>query len=98
MKRKLKRISPGLNTLKNYKSFNWLAKYIKHQPNLWHFNRRTLAKGVAVGFFCAFIPVPFQMLLAILGALIFKTNLPLAILAVWITNPITMPAIFLFCL
>ncbi len=96
MKKKLKRIRSKLNTLKDYKSFRWFSEYVKHQPNLWHFNRRTLAKGLAVGFFCAFIPVPFQTLLAILSAFIFRTNLPLAILAVWITNPITMPVIFYF--
>jgi uncharacterized protein (DUF2062 family) len=49
-----------------------------------------------VGLFCAFIPVPFQMLLAAPSAIIFSANLPVSIALVWITNPITMPPIFFF--
>jgi uncharacterized protein (DUF2062 family) len=37
-----------------------------------------------VGLFCAFIPVPFQMLLAAPSAIIFSANLPVSIALVWI--------------
>ena len=42
-------------------------------------------------------PVPFQMVLSAGVAIIVHANLPLSIALVWITNPLTMPAIFYFC-
>ncbi len=68
-----------------------------HDANLWHLNRRSAAGAFAVGLFCAFIPVPFQMVLAAALAIPFRVNLPLSVALVWVTNPITMPVIFYFC-
>jgi uncharacterized protein (DUF2062 family) len=65
-----------------------------HDPNLWHLNRRSVAGGVAVGFFCAFVPVPSQMLLAAAVAIVARVNLPLAMTATFITNPVTMAPMF----
>lgn len=47
-----------------------------------------------VGLFLAFIPLPGQMILAALGAVLLRCNLPLAVGLVWITNPLTVPPIF----
>ena len=47
-----------------------------------------------VGLFVAFIPVPGQMVVAAILAVRLRCNLPLAVGLVWITNPLTMPAIF----
>ncbi len=69
----------------------WLAR-----PGVWRFNRRAVARGLAVGLFVAFIPLPGQMLLAGLGACWSNSNLPVSVSAVWLTNPITMPPLFFF--
>jgi len=57
-------------------------------------NRKSVAKGVLVGLFIAFIPMPAQMVAIVLLQPLFRFNLPLAIAMVWITNPLTMPFIY----
>jgi uncharacterized protein (DUF2062 family) len=96
MKKLLKRYSPDTNSIKNHKNLGWLSKHL-HNQTLWNFNRKSISKAFAVGLFSAFIPVPFQMLLAAPGAIIFNANLPISIALVWITNPITMPPIYYGC-
>jgi uncharacterized protein (DUF2062 family) len=92
----IKRWMPDHQTIKNNKHLQIFGDFL-HHSNLWHFNRRSVSKGFAVGLFFAFVPVPFQMFLAAGIAIIVHANLPLSITLVWITNPFTMPAIFYFC-
>ena len=47
-----------------------------------------------VGLFLAFVPLPGQMPLAALAAVLLRCNLPLSVGLVWVTNPLTAPAIF----
>jgi uncharacterized protein (DUF2062 family) len=55
------------------------------EPGLWHINRKSCSGGIAVGMFCAFIPMPF------------RSNILVAVPTVWISNPLTMPPMFYFC-
>ena len=94
-KKFIKRFIPNEETLKKHKSLGMFGRLVL-EPSLWHLNKRSVSGAFAVGLFFAFIPVPFQMVLAVAGALIFRVNLPLSVALVWITNPITMPPIFYF--
>ena len=67
------------------------------EPSLWHINRRSCSLAVALGIFCAFIPVPFQMVIAAVGAIWLRVNILIAVPTVWISNPVTMPPMFYFC-
>ena len=67
------------------------------EPSLWHINRKSFSGGLAIGIFCAFLPIPFQMVLAALAAILFRYNILIAVPAVWISNPFTMPPMFYFC-
>jgi uncharacterized protein (DUF2062 family) len=95
-KKFLKRISPNPETLKSHKHFQWLGELL-HNPNLWHFNRRAISGALALGLFCAFIPVPWQMVLAGLGAIYFHVNMPVSVITVWVSNPLTMGPMFYGC-
>lgn len=95
MPRKLFREFISDLNLKEDKSLGVFGELI-HDQNLWHLNRRSFATAVAVGLFCSFIPIPGQMILAAGLAIIFRCNLPIAVIGVWVTNPLTMPPLFFF--
>ncbi len=65
------------------------------EPNLWHLNRRSTARAVAVGLFCGLIPGPLQAVAALVGSLVFRANLPLAIVTTFYTNPLTIVPLYL---
>src|SRR5690606_14380210 len=73
----------------------WLGQRL-HDPELWHLGRRSVAGGVGLGFFLAFIPLPIQMLIATPLALFARVNLPVTMAALWLTNPLTMAPMYLF--
>lgn len=80
---------------KSMRRFGWLGARL-HDPSLWHFGRRTVAGGVGLGFFLAFIPIPIQMLIAVPAAIAVRANIPVTMVALWISNPITMAPMFVF--
>ncbi|WP_019615936.1 DUF2062 domain-containing protein [Psychromonas ossibalaenae] len=92
-KKFIQRFSPKPETLKAHPHLKHFGEAL-HNPNLWHLNRRSAAGAVAVGLFCAWMPIPFQMVLAAVLAMVFSVNLPLSVALVWISNPITMPPLF----
>jgi len=56
---------------------------------------QAIAGGFSLGLFIAFTPtIGAQILLAFFLATVLNLNRPAAVLAVWITNPVTIPAIF----
>ncbi|HKI62776.1 MAG TPA: DUF2062 domain-containing protein [Mariprofundaceae bacterium] len=92
-RRTFQRFMPDQEQIRNHKSLRCFGCLL-HKPALWHMNRHSVAKAFAVGLFFAFVPVPFQMVLAAGGAIYFNSNLPISVALVWLTNPLTMPPIF----
>ena len=66
------------------------------RTEIWHLHRRSVAGATFIGLFCAFLPVPSQMIIAAMLAVLFRCNLPIAVALVWISNPLTFPAILYF--
>jgi uncharacterized protein (DUF2062 family) len=94
MRRKLRKFLPDHEAIR---SNRWLAPFentLLH-PRLWHLNRRSAAGGVAAGMFCGLIPGPLQMLGAAICAVIFRVNLPLAMLTTLYTNPFTIVPLYI---
>lgn len=89
----LKSLMPSVARIREIKSLSILGDWI-YATNLWHLNRYSASMAFFVGLFVAFLPIPVQMVVAALLALLFRCNLPLSVCLVWVTNPLTMPALF----
>ncbi len=93
MRKRLRKILPDHEAIR---ANRWLAPFgntLLH-PRLWHLNRHSAAGGVAAGLFCGLIPGPFQMLGAAICAVVFRVNLPLALLTTLYTNPLTIVPLY----
>jgi len=93
MRKRIRKILPDHESVR---SNRWLAPFentLLH-PRLWHLNRRSAAGAVAAGMFCGLIPGPLQMLGAAICAVVFRVNLPLAMLTTLYTNPFTIVPLY----
>lgn len=87
---------PDPEKIREHKSLGFMADSLG-DPRLWTLTRSSVAGAFSIGIFVAFLPMPMQMLLAAALAGWFRVNLPISVGLVWLTNPITMPAIFYGC-
>nr|VFJ42715.1 MAG: hypothetical protein BECKDK2373C_GA0170839_100213 [Candidatus Kentron sp. DK]VFJ47018.1 MAG: hypothetical protein BECKDK2373B_GA0170837_10156 [Candidatus Kentron sp. DK] len=94
IRKHLRRILPSKSHFRENHTYTRLFGKLLHNPSLWRLNRHSVARGISVGIFVAFIPLPFQMLIAAATAIAIGCNLPIAVLSVWITNPVTIPPMF----
>ncbi|MGP8290553.1 DUF2062 domain-containing protein [Vreelandella zhanjiangensis] len=92
-RRFLQRYMPKPDMLRQQRSLRFMAPLIA-DPGLWLLTRRSVANAFSVGLFCAMLPIPFQMVVAAIGARLSRCNLALSVSLVWVTNPLTMPLIF----
>jgi uncharacterized protein (DUF2062 family) len=96
-KRYLKLVRQALKSLRH--------PHLRHRPwwqaitrpianrSLWIPCRDTVASGLAIGLFFSMMLMPFQMIPAAILAMRFRANVPFAMAACWITNPVTTPAV-----
>ena len=94
-KKWLSRYLPDYHTFGTTGPLKPVGKYLR-EPELWHLHRRSVSGAAFIGIFCAFLPIPFQSVVAALLAIFTRCNLPLSVACVWITNPVTIPPMFYF--
>lgn len=67
---------------------------VLNHPRLWHFSRKGIALGMALGvFFGLLIPIaqiPFSATLAV----ILRANVPMAVASTLVTNPVTFGPVY----
>lgn len=88
-KRLITRYLPSPDRIIHHPMLRFMSKRLA-DPGLWHLHRRSAAGAMFWGLWCAMLPMPFQMLPAAALAILFRVNLPLTILLVWISNPLTL--------
>lgn len=85
----------------NYHRFTknqYILKFEKmvSAENLWHFHRESVARAMALGVACSWIPLPMHTAIAVFLAIIIDCNIPLTAIAIWVANPLTMPFMYYF--
>jgi uncharacterized protein len=74
--------------LKNSPLRRWFSRHFLNK-RVWKPTQHTLAAGLAIGMFVMIQLIPGQMLIAAIAAALLRVNIPIAIVACWISNPFT---------
>lgn len=90
----IERLKPSVQKITRHP---WVVRYVPalSDPDLWHLNRRSTARGVAVGLLCGLIPGPVQVAGAIGLSLLWRANFPLAAITTLYTNPFTIVPLYI---
>lgn len=94
MRHWIKHRIPTEDTLKAHRSLRWMAPLLR-RPWLWQLNRRRVALGAGIGVFFGFLFPVLQIVAAALFAVLLRANLPVAVVATLVTNPLTYAPVFL---
>lgn len=90
-----KKRMPDADTMLKSRWLKPFARYLAHAP-LWHLNRRSVARGVAIGLFFAFATPIAQSILAVFASVPLRANIGVATLSTFVTNPLTTPPVLIF--
>ena len=94
MRRLLRKVIPGKREIRGHTFLRRVFGQPLLNPDLWHLSRNSVAWAMSIGLFMAWVPVPFQMVLAAGAALLMRCNLPVAVAMVWVSNPVTMAPLY----
>lgn len=93
MKNRIKAWLPSPETVRQNRWLRWMGPVLNH-PRLWHFSRKGIALGMALGvFFGLLIPIaqiPFSATLAV----VLRANVPMAVASTLVTNPVTFGPVY----
>jgi uncharacterized protein (DUF2062 family) len=93
MKSKFKKWLPDPTSVRANRWLRWMGPVLNH-PRLWHFSRKGIAMGLALGvFFGLLIPIA-QIPFAATMAVVLRANLPMAVASTLVTNPVTFGPVY----
>jgi uncharacterized protein (DUF2062 family) len=87
IRKAFKKKSSGSKLDKIIEKYNLPREYLS-------INRKSVSRGVLVGLFWGFIPMPMQMVAVMATTPFLHFNVPIAISMVWLSNPLTMPFMY----
>jgi uncharacterized protein len=90
------RLKRALPTRESIAANRWTRPFAHHllRPDLWHLNRRSVPRAVAVGLLIAPIIPVAHTLVAALAAVPTRANLVIAAAVTWLINPFTIPPFY----
>ncbi len=83
---------PSREKVSQNRLLSWLGPVL-HAHHLWHKSRRGIALGFGVGIFIGLLVPIAQIPIAGGLAILFRANLPAAVAATFVSNPVTTPAL-----
>lgn len=93
MKHKLKQLLPTPEALRDNRWIRWMGPILQH-PRLWHFSRKGIALGLALGIFFGLLVPVAQIPLSATVAVLLRANLPMAVASTLVTNPVTFGPVY----
>jgi uncharacterized protein (DUF2062 family) len=93
----LRKLMPSVADLKKQKGFSRIGDLAEKKPFLFVMKRRNVSLGFSIGLAWGVIPLPIQVFASLATCYVFKANIPAAIFAAVLTNPITSPFILALC-
>jgi uncharacterized protein len=90
---RLRRLVPNREALLRNRWLRWLGPSLLH-PRLWHFSRRGVATGSAVGVFFAIITPVAQIPLSAAASVVLRCNIPSAVVATLVNTPPTFAPVY----
>ena len=91
---KLRQWLPKEAEIKNHKYLRFMSRHLQN-PALWTLNAASIRRAVVIGVFWGFMPMPLQMVPVILLCMACRANVILALIMIWVSNPLTMPPLML---
>jgi len=94
LRRLTRRLEPTVDRITEHP---WIRRYAPRlaDPDLWHLNRRSSARAVAIGLFSGLVPGPFQVLSAVGLSILWRAHFPLAAITTLYTNPFTIVPLYI---
>ncbi len=89
----LRRYAPDAETLRRSRWLQWLGPRVR-EPQAWRFDRRRVARGVAIGVFTAVLVPLGQIPLAVIAGLLLRASPLAAAAATFVSNPLTFGPIY----
>src|SRR5450631_4187601 len=95
MPRRFRKYIPNHESITSHRHIARFGPRLQH-AQLWHWNRRSVRGGVAAGMFAGLIPGsnPVQFTVAAIFSIVFRVNLPVAVLVTLYSNPFTIVPLY----
>jgi uncharacterized protein len=90
---RLRRLMPTREAIAQNRWLRWLGPSLLH-PRLWHFSRRGVALGAAIGVFFAFITPVAQIPMAAAVSVALRSNVAVAVVATLVNTPPTFAPVY----
>jgi uncharacterized protein (DUF2062 family) len=94
-----RRVFKPLSRQRHFWKERWFMRPFRlllENPSYWSLNRRNVTRAVAMGLFISWIPLPIHIPLAAALALLLRLNIPAAVTATLIANPLTLVPMYYF--